>query len=258
MDQKDRLYYCIKEPVTEFREQPKNREWTAQDEGMRQVIWETFEIPTSLHELSKPVQVTRKLAITDLTKNDFRILAEQKNDSMKAPAPEDTKKYRAEKLIKLPFKSLKDAGSYASLSTFPEQGEPEKRRRKDDDIWIGVPPATSKQAKENTLAARAASGTLPPRSSSYASGLVKLPPAPSSFPILPKIEELTPRKRTPSPERRMGQQTGLLNGTPTRLVSDRTPQSVQSRSGTSPGRRKDLRKRQPSTSKAERDTPIPT
>lgn len=235
IDQKDHLYYCIKEPVPEFHEQPNPRKWTAQDEGTRQVIWETLKMPTSLNELSKPVQVTSKLAVTHFTKDDFRILAEQRNDRMKAPVPKDRERYRAQKFIQLPFTNLKDAGDYASLSTFPKQGEPEKKRRTDDDIWIGTPPATSKQAKKNTWAARAASGTLPLRSSSYASGLVKLPPAPSSLPILPRVEELTPKKRTPSTEGRTGKQTGLSNGTPTKLASGNNPKSDRSDSGHFPG-----------------------
>ena len=176
--------------------------------------------------------------------------------------PEDLQTESAENLVANPFWSLRDAGDYARLSTFPKPVET-KKRRTDGDIFIGVPPTTSKQAKENTWEARANSGTLPPRSSSYASGLVRLPTAPRSLPIIPRLDDLTPKKRTPSPESRTGQQTSLPDRTPTRLVSGGTPKLPRSDSGNSPSGRKDLRRQRPDgtgsrTGTPKTGTPIPT
>jgi hypothetical protein len=255
--EKDGLYRCVEDPIPELKEQPKFRKPTAKEEGLDKAICKTWGIPENLNVVSKPVKISKNRSAVHYTKRDTLLLWEAEIDSKKK-APKDPEKYLAKKRIRRPFENLKDAGNYAQLSTFPRQGNPGEMRRTDGDMWIGVPPATSRQARKNTWEAKAASGTLPPRSASYASGLVRLPTAPSSLPVLPRINELTPRKRTPNSERRTGQQTGLPNGTPTRLVSDRTPRSIQSRSDNSPGPRKDLRKQQASTSKAAPATPIPT
>ena len=255
--EKDRLYSCDKDPIPEFKKQPKFREATAKEEGLHQAIFRTLGIPDNPNQLPQPVKISKNRSVVFYTKRDRRLICEAKIDSKKK-VPENPAEYLAEKPIRRPLDNLTDAGNYGHLSTFPRQGEPGERRRTDNDMWIGVPPATSRQARKNTWEAKAASDTLPPRSASYASGLVRLPTAPSSLPVLPRINELTPRKRTPNSERRTGQQTGLPNGTPTRLVSDRSPKSIQSRSDNSPGTRKDLRKQQASTSKAAPATPIPT
>ena len=254
--EKDGLYICVENPIPELKEQPKLRNPTEKERGLHKAIWKTLEIPENPNEVSKPVKISKSLSVAHYTKRDNMLLCEAEFDSKKK-APKDPEKYMAKKPIQVTFEDLKDAGNYAQLSTFPTQGASEKRRT-DGDMWIGVLPATSRQARKNTWEARAANGTLPPRSSSYASGLVRLPTAPSSFPVLPRINELTPKKSTPNSERRTGQQNGLPNRTPTRLVSDRTPKSVQSRSDNSPGRGKDLRKQQASNSKAAPAKPIPT
>jgi hypothetical protein len=94
-----------------------------------------------------------------------------------------------------------------------------EKRRTDGDHLLGPPPATSKEARRNAWLAREKNQTLPPRSASYASGLVDLPSKPASMPALPRLEELSPVKLTPSDGRRSGQATRLPDETPTKLVS---------------------------------------
>jgi len=257
IDEKDGLYSCSRDPIPELKEQRKPGKPNAKEEGLHQAILRTLGVPDNPNQLSQPVKISKNRSVVFYTARGRRLIYEGQIDSQKK-VPENPAEYLAKKRIQRPLDNLTDAGNYGHLSTFPRQGEPGERRRTDGDMWIGVPPATSRQARKNTWEAKAASGTLPPRSASYASGLVRLPTAPSSLPVLPRINELTPRKRTPNSERRTGQQTGLPNGTPTRLVSDRSPKSIQSRSDNSPGTRKDLRKQQASTSKAAPATPIPT
>jgi len=159
----------------------------------------------------------------------------------KKPIPEHLKK----KLIKgngfRSFRSVDKAGDYAMLSTFPKPNQNEIRRT-DGDYLLGPPPAISKQAKRNSWQERKENNTLPPRSGSYASGLVSLPPLPASMPALPRLDELSPVKLTPSPTRRSSQHTGLPNGTPTILVTEKAGR-LSPTSGSSSINRKNLEKR---------------
>jgi hypothetical protein len=264
-DQKDELYYCERGPIPKSQVQPEAREWTEQDAALKQLIWETFGFPEDVNKLEDPHEVSPGVFLAYRTKRERRLIWENRRKNMLKNGetlPEDLQTESAENLVANPFGSLRDAGDYARLSTFPKPVDPQTRRT-DGDIFIGVPPVTSKQAKENTWEARANSGTLPPRSSSYASGLARLPAAPSSLPIIPRLDDLTPKKRTPSPESRTGQQTSLPDRTPTRLVSGGTPKLPQSDSGNSPGGRKDLRWQRPDGTGSrpgtpKTGTPIPT
>jgi len=136
------------------------------------------------------------------------------------PIPEYLQKKSIKDYAFRPFRSVDEAGDYAMLSTFPKANQNE-RRRTDGDYLLGPPPAISKQARKNSWQERKENNTLPPRSGSYASGLVSLPPLPASMPALPRLDELSPVRLTPSPTQRSSQHTGLPNGTPTRLVTEK-------------------------------------
>ena len=140
-----------------------------------------------------------------------------------------------------PFKGLNQAGRYATLSTVPMPEQSEKRRT-DGDRLLGPPPTTSKEARRNAWLAREKNHTLPPRSASYASGLVDLPSKPASMPALPRLEELSPVKLTPGLGRRSGQAPWLPDGTPTRLVSGKPGKLPPQTSVTSSASTKTLQK----------------
>lgn len=161
------------------------------------------------------------------------------------PVPEHLQKRSVKDVALLPRKNLNQAGDYAKLSTFPKPNQDEKRRT-DGDNLLGPPPPESKEAKGNSWQERKENHTLPPRSSSYASGLVDLPPRPASMPALPRLDELSPVKLSPSPRRRSSQHTGLPNGTPTRLVTEKAGK-LSPTSGSSSIRRKSFQKYRSST-----------
>jgi hypothetical protein len=215
-------------------------------EKLIQEVFKTLNIkmPREGGDLPEDVEMAPGVPMQGHTRTHQIIAHERKASILRMnnkPIPEHLKKKSIEDYALRPFKSVDEAGNYAMLSTFPKPNQNE-RRRTDGDYLLGPPPATSKQAKRNSWQERKENNTLPPRSGSYASGLVSLPPSPASMPALPRLDELSPVKLTPSPTRRSSQHTGLPNGTPTRLVTEKAGR-LSPTSGSSSINRKNLEKR---------------
>jgi hypothetical protein len=215
-----------------------------------QEVFKTFNLEMYKKDggLPKDVEVAPGVPKQGHTKT-HQIIAHERRRSIlelnNQPVPEHLKRKSIRDRALRPFRNLDEAGDYAKLSTIPEPIQDEKRR-KDGDYLLGSPPAVSEEARGNSWQERKENHTLPPRSSSYASGLVDLPPVPASMPALPRLDELSPIKLTPSPRRRFSQNTGLSNGTPTRLVTEKAGKP-SSTSGSSSIRKKNLQKHRSST-----------
>lgn len=259
--QKDHLYYVGRKPVPKLKEQPQRREWTEADQKERDAIFKLCDLKYVPEKPSDPVKLSSGRFVQYYTKRDRMIAYERKASLLKSngkEVPEHLQKKSIGQYARAPFKKLKGSGKYASLFTYPQADKGEVRRT-DGDRFIGVPPPLSKQRIENTYQARAKRGALPPRSSSYMMISEKdLPAAPRSVPIIPTLEAISPAKRTPSTGRQATQQTALPDGTPTRLVSGQIPKSAPPSPSNSSGSRKNLRKQQPSASKSNTGTTIPT
>lgn len=215
-------------------------------EKLIQEVFKTLNIkmPREGGDLPEDVEMAPGVPMQGHTRTHQIIAHERKASILRMnnkPVPEHLKKKSIKDYAFHSFKSVDQAGDYAMLSTFPKPNQNE-RRRTDGDYLLGPPPAISKQAKRNSWQERKENNTLPPRSGSYASGLVSLPPLPASMPALPRLDELSPVKLTPSPTRRPSQHTGLPNGTPTRLVTEKAGR-LSPTSGSSSINRKNLEKR---------------
>lgn len=200
-----------------------SKEEMEEAEKLIQKVCETFDIkmPREGGDLPEDVEMAPGVPMQGYTKIHQTIAYERKASILKIkgkPIPEHLQKFYIKDFARRPFENVNKAGGYARLSTIPQPIPPE-RRRTDGDHLIGRSPALSKEARGNSWQERKENHTLPPRSSSYASGLVDLPPMPASMPALSRLDELSPAKLTPSPKRRSSHYTGLPNGTPTRLVS---------------------------------------
>ena len=215
-------------------------------EKLMQEVFKTLNIkmPREGGDLPEDVEMAPGVPMQGHTRTHQIIAHERRASILKLknkPVPEHLKKRSIEDNALRPFRSVDDAGNYATLSTFPKPSQNEIRRT-DGDYLLGPPPAISKQAKRNSWQERKENNTLPPRSGSYASGLVSLPPLPASMPALPRLDELSPVKLTPSPTRRSSQHTGLPNGTPTRLITEKAGR-LSPTSGSSSINRKNSGKR---------------
>lgn len=238
-------YNKIHDPQ-ERKMQPISKKEGEEVEELMQEVFKTLNIkmPREGGDLPEDVEVRPGVPKQGHTKI-HQIIAHERQASIlelnNKPVPEHLKRRSVKDRASCPFGNLDEAGDYAKLSTIPEPIQNEKRRT-DGDHLLGPPPAVSKEAKGNSWQERKENHTLPPRSSSYASGLVDLPPVPASMPALPRLDELSPVKLTPSPRRRSSQHTGLPNGTPTRLVTEKAgkPSLI---SGSSSISRKNLQKR---------------
>lgn len=203
-----------------------------------------IKMPRAGGDLPEDVEIAPGVPMQGHTRTHQIIAHERKASILRMngkPIPEHLEKKLIEDDAFRPFRSVDDAGDYAMLSTFPKPNQNE-RRRTDGDYLLGPPPAISKQAKRNSWQERKENNTLPPRSGSYASGLVSLPRLPASMSALPRLDELSPVKLTPSPTRRSSQHTGLPNGTPTRLFTEKAGR-LSPTSGSSSINRKNLEKR---------------
>lgn len=215
-------------------------------EKLMEEVFKTLNIkmPREGGDLPEDVEMAPGVPMQGHTRTHQIIAHERRASILKLknkPVPEHLKKRSIEDNALRPFRSVDEAGNYATLSTFPKPSQNEIRRT-DGDYLLGPPPAISKQAQRNSWQERKENNTLPPRSGSYASGLVSLPPLPASMPALPRLDELSPVKLTPSPTRRSTQHTELPNGTPTRLITEKAGR-LSPTSGSSSINRKNSEKR---------------
>ncbi|WP_194715387.1 hypothetical protein [Noviherbaspirillum soli] len=218
-------------------------------EKLMQEVFKTLnmKMPREGGDLPQDVEMAPGVPMQGHTRTHKIIAHERKRSILemnKKPIPEYLKKKSIKDYASRPFRNVDEAGNYATLSTFPKPNQNEKRRT-DGDYLLGPPPAISKQARRNSWQERKENNTLPPRSGSYASGLVSLaalPALPASMSALPRLDELSPIKLTPSPKRRSSQHTGLPNGTPTRLFTEKAGR-LSPTSDSSSINRKNLQKR---------------
>ena len=113
------------------------------------------------------------------------------------PVPDHLIQHPYDDVCLLTITDVKKAGIYSTLASIPNPVKSVRRPDYERDDVFGLPPPPSREYRANSWILKNRNNTLPQRSASYASGLVKLPASPSTMSLVETIEPLSPVKLRP-------------------------------------------------------------